>query len=295
MRRIRRLLFFGLSLALLLGLCGCGAFQTQMAKTTSRMGKLQSFHGDADIRLDTLTTVGGQDLHLSATVTGGFDFESDPLIVKTDMLLEALGRETELKYYIVKDFDTVSILPWDDDRAFRDLSLTMNAARRIKTLQALKLLIKCSDSFSEPVPDTVSGAPALRYDGIFPDEYVNEALVLLDLKEAEEAPPGPVSSEAMSGSGDSGGRAVGSTADVPLPVSGIPGSIWVGEDDMITQVEIDIASFCQDIVDEWLEELLDEYDLDGLELKTQLQSMICRITFSDFNSVEKLVLPDRDW
>lgn len=293
MRRIRRLLFFGLSLVLLLGLCGCGAFQTQMAKTTSRMGKLQSFHGDVDIRLETLTTVGGQDLHLSATVTGGFDFESDPLIVKTDMMLETLGREIGLKFYLVKDFDTVSILPWDDGRAFRDLSLTMNAAKRIKTLQALKLLIKCSDSFSEPVPDTVSGAPALRYDGIFPDEYVNEALVLLDLKEAEESLPATIPSQAVSGSGSIGSTDTGSR--VEEPVSGIPGSIWVGEDDMITQVEIDIASFCQDIVDEWLEELLDEYDLDGLELKTQLQSMICRITFSDFNSVEKLVLPDRDW
>lgn len=326
MRYIKRFLPLLLVIAFCIPLCGCGAFQTQMAKTTTKMANLDSFHADVDIELDTLTTIGGQELHLASTVTGGFDFESDPLLVQTDLLLDAFGQQNRVQCFIQKEYDTVRIIPWSDDRLFRELSLTMNAAKRIKVLQALKLLIKCADTFSDPVEDTLDGIIVKRYDGLFPQEYVDEALILLDLKEAEPesdaevtaspVPPSPIpaspaaaSSEVTASvsevseenpsnpasseedSSDLELSEEGSPAPEEGPV-GIPGSIWVGKDDMIVQVQIDVADFAQTVTDDFLDQFLDEYDLDGLELSVLLKSMSAKIHFSQFNEVEKLVLPE---
>jgi hypothetical protein len=73
---------------------------------------------------------------------------------------------------------------------------------------------------------------------------------------------------------------------------GIPTSIWVNDDGMIIQVDVDLADFLQKLMDGGLEDLLTEYDLDGLILESELKYIDVRLTFSQFDEVQGLRLPD---
>lgn len=315
---------------LLFGLCfvltGCGAFQAQMAKTTTRMAKLENFHVDAEAYLGTLMDIGGQLIRMEATVTGGFDAETDPMLLKTDLHLETLGVERDLRFFIQKEYDTWRFIPWDETRQVNQMSVEERSAKRDRTVQALKLLIKCGDYFADPVDDEVNGLHARRYDGVLPEEIVDEALVLLNVKENEDSSqsrPEEESSAAnaaeivqegetaasgnettadekdetekadgTSGTGDNaetGEAAEDTEAQMP---KGLPVSIWINDEDMIVQVDVDLMVFLQNLIEQGLEQLLTEYDLDGLILDAQLQFVDARLTFSQFDELEPLRLPE---
>ncbi len=297
-KRIIRLLAILLTLCVCVPLAGCGAFQTQMAKTTTRMSKLQSMHVEVLASEKMRVNVGNQNIRVNTIITGGLDIETDPITVKTDLLLRTLGVERGVKAILQLDYDTLSIWPYDSDSTLERMSFTMQDAKRLKIVQALKLLIKCGDYFLDPVEDTVNGMPAKRYDGLFPDEYVEEALVLLDLKEAPEQQPVKPAAERAAGAGnaDEGQNAnaaeIQSGADAEDETGiGLPGSIWIGEDDMILQVDVDLSGFLQSLSDEFLRKLLETYDLDGLVMEAEIESLDARLTFSQFDAVEKIVIP----
>ena len=172
--------------AVLIPLAGCGAFQTQMAKTTTKMARLSSFHTDVDLVGIGTAKIGEDPVRLKIRVTGGMDIETDPVLIKVDGKLAAFGQEWDLQFYIQKDYDTLSFYPYASDRIFDRLSQTEAVPKRAKTVQALKLLIKCGDYFLDGVPDTINGVSVKRYDGYLPKELVDQALVLLDLKDEEE-------------------------------------------------------------------------------------------------------------
>ena len=73
---------------------------------------------------------------------------------------------------------------------------------------------------------------------------------------------------------------------------GIPTSIWVNDDGMIIQVDLDLAGFLQNLLDGGLEDLQTDYDLDGLILESELKYIDVRLTFSQFDEVSSLRLPD---
>ena len=54
----RKLICLLLLAAVCLTLSGCGAFQVQMAKTTTRMAKLDNFHADVEAYAETLMNIG---------------------------------------------------------------------------------------------------------------------------------------------------------------------------------------------------------------------------------------------
>ena len=105
--KYRRMITGLLLLAVLcLMLSGCGTFQVQMAKTTTRMAKLDNFHADVEAYAETRMNIGGQKIRMDAVVTGGFDMALDPLLIKTDLHLSTLGVERDLRLYIQKEYDT---------------------------------------------------------------------------------------------------------------------------------------------------------------------------------------------
>ena len=61
---------------------------------------------------------------------------------------------------------------------------------------------------------------------------------------------------------------------------------------MIVQVDIDLAVFLQNQMDEGLDKLLAEYGLDDLELDGELQYVDTRLTFSRFDEVEPFSVPE---
>ena len=61
---------------------------------------------------------------------------------------------------------------------------------------------------------------------------------------------------------------------------------------MIIQVDVDLAGFLQKLMDGGLEDLLTDYDLDGLILASELKYIDVRLTFSQFDEVPALRLPD---
>lgn len=301
----RKLICLLLLAAMCLTLSGCGAFQVQMAKTTTRMAKLDNFHTDVEAYAEAGMNIGGQKIHMNAIVTGGFDMALDPLLIKTDLHLTTLGVERDLRLYIQKEYDTWTFAPWDEERLIDEATIEERSAKRSRAVQALKLLIKCGDFFLDPVDDPVNDVPAHRYDGILPEEYVNEALVLLNIMEEEPetsaeadgknaAPSSAASSEGNDGGQTAGGETEtgedpGEAESVP---EGIPTSIWVNDDGMIIQVDLDLADYLQNLLDGGLENLQTDYDLDGLILESELQYVDVRLTFSRFDDVPDLRLPD---
>lgn len=285
-------------------LSGCGAFQVQMAKTTTRMAKLDNLHTDVEAYAEARMNIGGQRVHMDATVTGGFDMALDPLLLRTDLHLSTLGVERDVRMYIQKEYDTWTFAPWEEDRPIDEATIEEHSAKRSRAVQALKLLIKCGDFFQDPVDDMVNDTPAQRYDGILPEEYVNEALVLLNIMEEEpqratESEENAASSTAAaSKESDEGSNTGGenkteeaSEEEQSVP-EGIPASMWVNDDGMIIQVDLELASFLQNLMDRGLEDLQTDYDLDGLILESELEYVDVRLTFSQFDEVPALRLPD---
>lgn len=291
--KYRRMITGLLLLAVLcLMLSGCGTFQVQMAKTTTRMAKLDNFHADVEAYAETRMNIGGQKIRMDAVVTGGFDMALDPLLIKTDLHLSTLGVERDLRLYIQKEYDTWTFAPWDEERLIDKATIEERSAKRSRAVQALKLLIKCGDFFLDPVDDTVNDIPAHRYDGVLPEEYVNEALVLLNIMEEEEAAQQNTGDDAEVSSADPAeNTAEGEASEESVP-EGIPTSIWVNDDGMIIQVDVDLAGYLQKLMDGGLEILLTDYDLDGLILASELKYIDVRLTFSQFDEVPALRLPD---
>ena len=288
----RKLICLLLLAAMCLTLSGCGAFQVQMAKTTTRMAKLDNFHADVEAYAETLMNIGGQIIRMDAVVTGGFDMGLDPLLIRTDLHLSTLGVERDLRLYIQKEYDTWTFAPWDEERLIDKATIEERSAKRSRAVQALKLLIKCGDFFLDPVDDTVNDIPAHRYDGILPEEYVNEALVLLNIMEEEQAAQQSTGDDAEVSSVDPTENTVEGEASEESAPEGIPTSIWVNDDGMIIQVDVDLAGFLQKLMDGGLEDLLTDYDLDGLILESELKYIDVRLTFSQFDEVQGLRLPD---
>ena len=287
-----------------LTLSGCGAFQVQMAKTTTRMAKLDNLHTDVEAYAEAHMNIGGQRVRMDATVTGGFDMALDPLLLRTDLHLSTLGVERDVRLYIQKEYDTWTFAPWEEERLIDEATIEEHSAKRSRAVQALKLLIKCGDFFLEPVDDMVNDTPAHRYDGILPEEYVNEALILLNIMEEEPERPTESEENAVSSTTDASkesdeGRNPGGeskTGEEPVAEQsvpeGIPTSIWVNDDGMIIQVDLDLAGFLQNLMDRGLEDLQTDYDLDGLILESELEYVDVRLTFSQFDEVPALRLPD---
>ena len=94
--------------------------------------------------------------------------------------------ERKLRLCIQKDNDTWSISSADETGAVNEENAEQQAVKRPPKTQALKLLMECGQYFADPVDDLVNGAHAKRYDGVFPEEYVDKVLALLDLKENGE-------------------------------------------------------------------------------------------------------------
>ena len=306
MKRTGKQLFALLLLtALVLNLSGCGAFQTQMAKTTTRMARLQNFRMELDCRLKGEAEIGLQTVPVDTGISGILDVETDPLVLRSDLSLRAFGGSWPLRYYITKEYDTISLIPWGEDAPVRRSTLTLQEAKRSKTTQALKLLVRCGDSFAEPADDTVDGAPAKRYDGSLPMELVDEALILLNLKKPEpdetETSGEIPASEKTDGLPPAMESAVPTESPVPEEAagdagndetSGIPCSIWVDGEDYIVRVELDLTDVLGSISEELLEKLLSDYDLGNLQLSLHPESFLCRVTLSRFDSLERLVLPE---
>lgn len=298
---------FALLLLAVLGmsLTGCGAFQTQMAKTTTRMARLQNFRAELDFRLKGETIIGLQTVPVDAALNGTLDVETDPPVLRSDLSLRAFGGSWPLQYYITKEYDTISLIPWGEDVPVRRSMLTLQEAKRSKTTQALKLLVRCGDSFAEPVDDTVNGASARRYDGSLPMELVDEALILLNLKkpapdetEASGEIPAPEKSDGLRPSAESAVPAESPAAEEASGeagndgASGIPCSIWVDGEDYIVRVELDLTAVLNTFSEEMLNSLLSDYDLGNLKLSSHPESFCCRVTLSEFDSLERLVLPE---
>ena len=133
---------------------------------------------------------------------------------------------------------------------------------------------------------------------------MNEALVLLNIMEEEPetadaggekaapsaaAPSDENDAEQTPGGETETGEDPGDTESMP---EGIPTSIWVNDDGMIIQVDLDLAGFLQNLMDRGLEDLQTDYDLDGLILESELEYVDVRLTFSQFDEVPALRLPD---
>ncbi|MBQ9664519.1 MAG: hypothetical protein IJV40_15340 [Oscillospiraceae bacterium] len=283
-----------LALASCLALSGCGAFRTQMTKTARRMAKLESFHTDVEAYLGALLDVGGQKIRMEATVTGGFDTETSPLLIRTDLLLETLGVERELRYDIQKNSESWIVNPWDEEHTGSELIPEKKTNRNTLSAELLKLLARCGDYFADPVDDLVNRAHARRYDGILPDEFVGELLVLLDLERPETADPDNEAEAAViipegeeTGEAEEETSAAGETAEAQA-LQGLPVSFWVDDDDRLVQVDMDFAVFLRELMDGALERLLTEYELDDLDLEGELQYVDARLTLSGFDGVEPL-------
>ncbi len=267
-------------LALCLGLTGCGKARLQMAQTASALAKVRSFHTDAKIRANALTEVGGQKLLLEAEITGGFDTETSPMLIRTDLNLEMLGVERGLQFDIRRDGASWSVVPWTAERLGAETYGEKLTDRWAKSAALTRLLLKCAGHLANPVDDSVNGVHAMRYDGFLPEALIDEVLTMLDLV-PEEKNRGDGTAQVIM-ENDAGGTAEEYESD---SVSGLPVSIWIGDDDLPARVDVDLAVFMQKFADDMLEKLLTDNGLGELGIEGELLYVDSSLLFSNYNEV----------
>ena len=245
-----------LLLALCAGLTGCSLSGTithvKMMRAIKRIVKLQSFHTDAEIQTEILLNVGGQDLLMEATLIGGLDTLTQPLLIQTDLNLETLGVERELRYLLQKEGTSWYATSWDSTYRVQPEDEQLVKEKRKQTEMALKRLLKSSEPFDEPADDEVNGARAHRYVCVFPKNAVDEAMALLDLK-----PEG---------------------TDLPV-------RFWLSDDGRLVRAELDLAVFLQGFTDSLVSQILESKELEGVEMTADLKHADSRLTFSGFDTL----------
>ena len=230
------------------------------------MSKLQSFHTDVDMTMNLMLDVGGQEIATDVKVTGGVDTETNPLLIKADLIINILGVDQELSFYIRMEGNVLKAYPYNGGKLSEPIVLNnnSNSGNQLSVTDLIKLALRLSSYFEDKGTEYIDGTAAKRYDGQIPDEDIDEIMNYLNLH--------------------SGGSLHKSSGTLPV-------SFWIDNNDRIVRLQTDMAVVAQNLADGWLEALLNEYHLTGLNVDLNLRSMDSILTLSEFDSIDDISFP----
>ena len=282
MRRGKRALALLVAAALLLGLTGCGVFDTRMARAVQKMSKLNSLRLDltAEMTLSLATETAGESaadaplLKVPAACTGGIDLFTDPLLARSEFTLALPGRTSGLSAYLEKTETCYNLYSlrttgsiWQK-QGFTELDKAK--------VTGLKYIVQGAETFVQGEEESVNGSPAVRYDGTVVGEYLEGLLELYGVWELL-----------------TDGFGFQLAPELFRDMEDVPASLWLDSDSgMIVRVSLDLTGLGAQMGKKQLEDLRKGSGFDALGLSVALDSFVVTVDLSQFDAVEPFAIPE---
>lgn len=282
---IRRLSLL-LAVLMLLSVTGCGIFTTKMAMAVQKMSKLQNFHVEAQVSAELALCLDAaqeenaaadqarRELPLQGSWTGSGEWYTDPFRLYLDTELSLPGTSSKTRIYGEKDdgaYYFYSLL--GDGSIWKKQGLAEWGKAKVN---GVKYLVEGAGFFTEAGTETVDGFTAMRYDGVFPGEFLAGLFTLYHVRELL-----------------TDGLGLEVAEGVLEEPSEIPASIWLDtHSGLIVRLDADLGAFARSAADKQLSAARDALGLDALGLSPELREMHVSVHFSDFDSAEAFQIPD---
>lgn len=281
MKNLKKVLALLLALSMVLCLSACGSFEKKMARSAAKMSQLDSMHMDMEMTLGMGLSVMGQSMDMDLAIKAGVDMNTEPMIVKADVEVEAMGMSEQVKLYVLDEAGKRVIYLSDDggvswEREVDDDADTGNAGVNIK--DSIGMLAKWAKSFEKTGEETVNGSAATKYSGRI------DAASLLEMMELSGADEALESSLGID------------LDDDAIVLKDVPVSIWIdNKSGMVVRMEMDMTELMQSLVADYIDEVISGSlagsGLEGMSMEMKLNTAVVEVELSQFDEVGTIELP----
>lgn len=261
-----------LAVLMLLGLTGCGAFETKMARAVQKISKADSLRLEVLDELSVDVTAAGKTVSVPVTLSGTVELYLGPLKARAELTLETPGGLTELLYYIEESGDVFNIYQnINGGAAWQKMGLT--AGRDIRA-DGLRYIVDGAETF-ERVEEPGADDGSFRYDGEIPGAFIQGFLELYEVREQLE-------------------EEYGLTLDETLfqDLSGIPTSLWLNKKGELDLILLEPGALVDGLLGKLLADPLAASGLDGLDITVRVTENRIVIQLCDYDRLESMEIPE---
>lgn len=261
-----------LAVLMLLGLTGCGAFETKMARAVQKISKADSLRLEVLDELSVDVTAAGKTVSVPVTLSGTVELYLGPLKARAELTLETPGGLTELLYYIEESGDVFNIYQnINGGAAWQKMGLT--AGHDIRA-DGLRYIVDGAETF-ERVEEPGADDGSFRYAGEIPGAFIQGFLELYEVREQLE-------------------EEYGLTLDETLfqDLSGIPTSLWLNKKGELDLILLEPGALVDGLLGKLLADPLAASGLDGLDITVRVTENRIIIQLGDFDRLESMEIPE---
>ena len=290
MKRWKKLLALLLAAVMLLGLSGCGVFDTKMAKALQKMSKLRNLHYEisADLSLNFRQAQTEEEADADAaeegtilpaiTVDGSFrgsgELFVDPLLVKMDTKVRVPGFESSKRLYLEKKDNVIFVYSLaNGGTIWEKQGFALEEKARVS---ALRFLITGLESFEITDDPDLQQEGTTCFRGVLGGEFLQELLEMFEVESTLTEGLGLRLAEGLFGE-----------------FTDVPAYLWLDNSTgMISRVDVDLTETGANLARRQLAELREASAFDSLGLETELTQLRLSVQLSRFDEAESFAIPD---
>lgn len=277
---MKKILAMSLVLALCLCLCACGGaqqdFGTRMQTAQNAMEELKSVRMESTVDVSMEMSVMGQSQAMDMSVSYIMDVDKESGVVRMEMTVSSMGSSQKVLTYVeTVNGESTAYLSTDNGQTWQkqtgDQSTTPNDPAML-----MELFSKNTKNFKPTGTETINGAKATVYSGELDENYVGELMK-------------------MTGLGDSLGSSLGVAAgdDLFKDLGNIPMTVSIDDNTgMLLRYTMDLTKVMQKLMENLFNKLMESYGMGGIEIKINVTKAEGVTTFSKFNEVGGITVPD---
>ncbi len=264
----KRLLCLLLVLVMLLSLSGCGLGSAiTAAKAARAMSKLKSISGELLLDLE-LSAYG---VEIPAKLSSPVDIVTEPFTMQADSQLELMGSSIPaFKAFMEKDGSYLKLylgVGTAGAELWTAQQTQLKSQKKLSVSTIMGVYAALSDSFAEAGLESVGDYKATRYNGILSEKLVSRffkgsgGLTVSGVEFTEE-------------------QLIEAFADTPV-------SFWLDNDSYcLVKLQVELSRSADMLFLGLISDAL------GMELEAGVDKAVLSFTVSDFDSVEKIIIPD---
>ena len=264
-----------LAAVLILGLAGCGAFETKMARAWQKLDKLDSLRLDIEDDLELSVTEGELRVPITAKLTGTVDLYLNPLQAKADLVLAGPGKETRLSAYLQEEDGGVVNVYWNRNGGALWEKASLTASKPRLKPNGIKYIIDGAETFREvEQPGVTDGSR--RFDGQIPGSFIQGYLALYEVENRLADDFG-----------------IELPKDLLASINSVPTSLWINADGELDLIVLEPTAFLNGLLPRLVADFKAASGLDQLPLRCTVENNRIIIQLSSFDSLEMLVIPEK--
>lgn len=272
-----------LTAALLIGLSGCGVFETKLARAIQKMSDLDDLHvslaleAALELRVTGRPPEAAPDARRSLPITGSFTAEGElytkPLRSKLDTVLTLPGSELRSECYLEKEERAYYLYSRiNEGTLWQKQGLAEQDGGKVK---GLRYIVSSMESFEQSAEDAEAQAE-LRFDGVLAGEDIEELLRLYGVWELLAEGIGLQLKE-----------------DLFEELPDVPASVWVDAGTgMIVRGEADLTAIAAAIAEKQMEDGRAALGLDDFGAELALTGLRLELELSGFNESAAFEIPE---